>query len=328
MVRLALRFDMRAPGFGAPRDRLYREMLNICSWADEQGFDVVRLSEHHASEDGYLPAPLILAAAVAARTKSLRLSIAALILPFHDPLVVAEQVAVLDWISNGRVDLTLAAGYVPAELSMFNIDPKQRAKLLEAKIAVLKNAWTGEYFDYEGRSVRVRPTPVQKPHPPLWLGGSTPAAARRAARIANGFDTHLPDLYEIYCEEARKLGATPAPWRKSGPTFLHVTRDPDADWKRIAPHALHETNAYGEWASQTGLDSSYKKMSDADELRASGGYAVMTPEQCIELADSLQPDGLMIFHPLVGGLDPDFSWQSLKLFASEVLPHLRKSESL
>jgi alkanesulfonate monooxygenase SsuD/methylene tetrahydromethanopterin reductase-like flavin-dependent oxidoreductase (luciferase family) len=194
--------------------------------------------------------------------------------------------------------------------------------LLEEKLAVLKQAWTGGWFEYQGRRVRVQPTPLQSPHPRLWLGGSTPHAARRAARLGCGFDTHLPDLYETYAEAARSLGQVPDRWRPFGPTFTHVTRDPDAAWRAIAPHALHETNGYGRWAAETGLDSSYRTMTDADELRRAGGYAVVTPEQCLELAHTLGPDGILVFHPLMGGLDPDLAWSSLELFASEVLPRL------
>lgn len=323
MPDLFLRFDMRSPAFGTDRARLYREAIEMCAWADARGFTAVRLSEHHGVEDGYLPAPLPLAAAIAARTQRLRLSIAAVVLPFHPPLLLAEQIAVLDLISGGRLDVTLAAGYVPSELAMFGIDPKARGRLLEQKLAVLRQAWTGEPFEHEGRRVRITPPPLQRPHPPLALGGSTPQAAKRAARLHCGFDTHLPDLYEVYRQEALALGDRPAPWRAVGPIFMHVCRDPAADWKRIAPHALHETNAYGRWAVETGLDSSYTEVSDAEALWQRGQYAVVTPEQCLELARSVGPDGILIFHPLMGGMDPDLSWASLELFVTEVLPKLR-----
>jgi alkanesulfonate monooxygenase SsuD/methylene tetrahydromethanopterin reductase-like flavin-dependent oxidoreductase (luciferase family) len=322
-MRLALRFDMRAPSFGAERTRLYREMLNMVAWADHCGFTHVRISEHHGVADGYLPAPLIAGAAIAAQTERLRIVIAALVLTLHDPIVVAEQVAVLDHLSNGRLDLTLAAGYVPSELKMFGIDPKERGSLMEDKIRVLRAAWTGEQFEYHGRLIRVTPVPLQHPHPPLYLGGSTAAAARRAARLSMGFDSHLTDLYELYANEARKIGFEPHPPFKFGPGFLHVTEDPDADWERIARHALYETNAYGKWATEAGLDSSYKPVESADDLRRQGAYAVVTPDKCVTLATNLGDSGTLLFHPLMGGLDPEFSWKSLRLFEREVLPHIR-----
>jgi alkanesulfonate monooxygenase SsuD/methylene tetrahydromethanopterin reductase-like flavin-dependent oxidoreductase (luciferase family) len=323
-MRMALRFDMRAPAIGADRTDLYREMLEMVSWADLTGFTHVRISEHHGVEDGYLPAPLIAASAIAARTERLRIVIAALVLTLHNPVSVAEQVAVLDHISHGRLDLTLAAGYVPSELKMFDVDPKTRGTLMEENIRVLRSAWSGEEFEYHGRRLRVTPQPLQRPHPPLALGGSTPAAARRAARLRLGLDTHLNELYSAYAAEARKLGFTPFPPANFGPTFMHVSEDPDADWEQIAPHALYETNAYGKWASEAGLDSSYRPVESAEELRRQGGYAVVTPAECIAIARRLGPHGMLLFHPLMAGLDPDFSWKSLFLFEREVLPHIRE----
>jgi len=322
-MQIAFRFDMRAPSFGTDRTRLYHEMLEMVSWGDEHGFTQVRISEHHGVADGYLPAPLIAAAAIAARTEHLRIGIAALVLTLHNPVSVAEQLAVLDHISRGRLDVTLAAGYVPSELAMFGVDARQRGTLIEENLRVLRAAWSGEEFEYLGRRMRVTPRPLQKPHPPLWLGGSTAAAARRAARQGIGFDTHLKELHAQYADEARRLGFTPTAAMNFGPTFLHVTEDPQGDWARIAPHALHETNAYGRWAAEAGLDSSYKAVDSADALRAQGGYAVVTPEQCIELARNLGATGTLLFHPLMGGMDPDLSWKSLRLFERRVLPQIR-----
>ena len=105
MPDILLRFDMRNPAFGADREALYRAAIEMAVWADEQGLYGVQFSEHHASEDGYLPSPLVLAAAIAARTQRLRLRIALILLPLNNPLKVAEDLAVLDVISGGRVEV-------------------------------------------------------------------------------------------------------------------------------------------------------------------------------------------------------------------------------
>jgi hypothetical protein len=105
--------------------------------------------------------------------------------------------------------------------------------------------------------------------------------------------------------------------------FVHVADDPDAAWKRIAPHALHETNAYARWASDTGADVPYQPIEDPNALRASGLYPVLTPDELIERARALGPLGSVILHPLMGGMDPELSWESLRLVEQRVLPALR-----
>jgi len=322
MPHLILRLDMRSPDFGTPSERLYPVALEMAEWADQHGFDEIMLSEHHGADDAYLPSPLVHAAALAARTQRMRLRISALVLPLHDPLRVAEDVAVLDNLSRGRIELVIAAGFLPSEFAMFDRPLSRRGRLVEEGVAVLKQAWTGEPFEYEGRTVRVTPRPVQRPHPPILLGGSSEAAARRAARIASGFVPAVPELFPLYVEACREAGTTPCSDRMTGPPFVHVSRDPEADWAKIAPHALHETNSYGRWYAETGTFGPYLPITDADALRASGTYQVLTPEECVELLRTLGPDGWLFVHPLLGGMDPELGWQSMRLLVSEVLPKL------
>jgi alkanesulfonate monooxygenase SsuD/methylene tetrahydromethanopterin reductase-like flavin-dependent oxidoreductase (luciferase family) len=324
VTRLILRLDMRAPATDRRPEVLYAAGLEMAEWADREGFEELMLSEHHGAEDGYLPSPLVYGAALAARTRALRLRVSALVLPLHDPLRVAEDVAVLDNLSQGRVELVLAGGFLPSEFEMFGRSLADRGRLIEEGVALLERAWTGKPFEYRGRSVRVTPRPVQRPRPPLLLGGSVEAAARRAARIADGFVPVVPELYPVYLEECRKLGVTPGESRVPGPPFLHVAEDPDAAWSRIAPHALHESNSYASWYAQGGTSGPYQPTRDAAALRTSGLYQVLTPEECVALAEALGPDGWLFLHPLMGGLDPELGWQSLELLASKVLPRLAR----
>src|SRR5919198_3628783 len=153
MALITLRFDLRAPSWAATQHpELYRTCLEQCTWADEAGFDAIVISEHHGVEDGYLPAPLTLAAAIAARTKRIPISIAAALIPLHDPIRMAEQIAVLDLISGGRVNFVAGAGYAQHEFEMAGIERKQRGKLLEEYIEVMLKAWTGEPFEWRGRT--------------------------------------------------------------------------------------------------------------------------------------------------------------------------------
>ena len=318
----SLRFDMRSPTFGTSASRLYPEAVRMAEYADRHGFHSINLSEHHGSDDGYNPAPVVLASAIAARTEKIRIVFTVMILPLHDPVRVAEDIAVLDNLSGGRVILGVAGGYIEAEFRMFERDITDRPRLVEEGIMVLRRAWTGEAFEFNGRPIRVLPRPIQE-HLPILMGGSSPAAARRAGRIADGFLTHLPDLYQVYFDEARRNGRDPVPFTSVPPNFVHVACDPERAWKQIATHALHETNAYGAWLQEAGVTGSYRRLPTLEMLRASGDYMIVTPEECVQLVQRFERLSL---HPLMGGMAPELGWESLELFVTKVMPQLRETQ--
>lgn len=324
MTMLGLRYDLRLPGAdAAQRKRLLDAALEQIAWADALGFGSVTLSEHHGSADGYLPSPIVFGAAVAARTSRLFINLGALIVPLHDPLRLAEDLAVLDLLSGGRLIITIGAGYVESEFEMFGKELRERGRAVERTVEILKAAWTGEPFELDGRTVRVTPRPYQDPRPTIFLGGQSRAAARRAARIADGYLPVGPENHEDYRAAMLELGKPdPGPAGPRAPRFLHVADDPDRAWAQIARFCLHETNAYGAWAEAAGLDTGYRIFDDVDALRASGMYPVVTPDECLELARDLGPGGALVFHPLCGGMDVDSSWESLHLFEQKVLPAL------
>src|SRR5262245_37077670 len=118
-MMIAIRYDLRAPKFGSTTHaEMYAACLDQCAWADAHGLDSVVLSEHHGVEDGYLPAPVTLAAAVAGRTRTIRISIAAVLVPLHDPVRLAEQLAVASLASGGRVSFVAGLGYRDEEFAM------------------------------------------------------------------------------------------------------------------------------------------------------------------------------------------------------------------
>jgi alkanesulfonate monooxygenase SsuD/methylene tetrahydromethanopterin reductase-like flavin-dependent oxidoreductase (luciferase family) len=195
---------------------------------------------------------------------------------------------------------------------------------MEEIVPFLERAWTGEPFEHRGTTVRVTPRPVQKPRPPIFMGGGSEVAARRAARYADHFIPTVPEFFEIYREERVKLGKPdPGPMSRTPGGFLYLAEDPDAAWQRIAPYAMHETNAYGKWIAEAGTAGPYKTVTDADALRATGQYRVLTPDQLIAEARELGPMDSILFHPLMGGMDPELSWASLRLFETKVLPAIR-----
>lgn len=323
-MRLSLRFDMRAPALGAPASVQYPASIDMCEWADGLGFETVYLAEHHGAEDGYCPSPMIQGSAMLARTQRMRVHFSALIAVLHDPIRLAEDLAILDVISGGRIEMTLGLGYRPHEYQMFGIAKSDRVRILHETIELLDRAWSGEPFEHNGLEVAILPRPVQRPRPPIYIGGSTEASAYRAATYGDGYLPAAPGLFEIYAAERERLGkpVPPAP-RPRGPMFLHVTDDPERDWPIVAPHVMYVSNSNHEWAKERGVGSTpYPPVSTVDDLKAARTFAVVTPDECVELARSLGDEGELTFQPLMGGIDPEMSWQSLHLFERAVLPRL------
>jgi len=315
-----LHYDFRAPAFGAPAGELYAAALEQCAWGESVGFDEVVISSHHGCDDDYGPAPLVAATAIAARTRRLRIA-PVLALPLYDPIHLAEEVAVLDLIAGGRIELVVGAGYRPSEFAMFGGSMGERARRMEASIPALRAAWRGERFEFEGRSVLVRPRPAQPGGPPICYAGYSLPAARRAARLADSF-MPMPggDVAEAYVEACRQAGREPVLKRRIEWMFLFVTPDPERAWSRLAPHLLHVANSYARWMSEAGTTPVYTPVSDVAELKASGTFRVVTPEDCIALVEGVDD---VIVDPLFGGLPPALVEESLELIASRVLPAFR-----
>lgn len=322
MSMVGIRYDLRVPSFSTTTHaEMYKACLDQCEWADRLGLDIVVLSEHHGVEDGFMSSPVTLAAAVAARTKSIQINIAAVLVPLHDPLRLAEQLATAALVSGGRVGFVAGLGYRQEEFEMAGVDRTKRGRLLEEYVEVMRQAWTGEPFEWRGRTVRVTPKP---PSPPMVLiGGSTEKAAKRAAKLRAGFfpaigDQKLADIYTAECERLGFRGGFVS--MPNGPGSVHVSEDPERDWQRIGPHALYDAATYAAWQTPDQRSSMHVEATTLDEMKQSGVYVVLTPDECVDLAERT---GRVILHPLMGGLDPAIGWQSLKLFEEKVLPRIK-----
>jgi alkanesulfonate monooxygenase SsuD/methylene tetrahydromethanopterin reductase-like flavin-dependent oxidoreductase (luciferase family) len=316
-----MRFDFRNPAFAgtSPAER-YEAALEMAEWADRLGCVSIAVSEHHGSSDGYLPSPLPMVAAMAARTTNVRFTVAALIAPFYDPLRLAEDMVVLDHLSKGRVDLIVAGGYVREEFAMYGVPMNERGRRVKEVVSTLRAAFSGEPFEYRGRTVQVTPAPFRPGGPSISLGGSSEAAARRAARIADGFMPSVPEVWEFYRDEVQQLGRPdPGPCPIGENRTVALAQDPDQGWTQMAPFFLHETNAYGDWQAQDDVASPYRRVDGVDALRDTGQYGVLTPDEFVAEMRAA-PFPFAFFHPLCGGMPIDLAWSSLRLFEHEVLP--------
>ena len=322
-MEFVMSFDMRAPDFGAPARELYAAALDMSAWADELGFDCIGLGEHHASPDGYLPSPIPMAAAIAARTRRVIVRPNVLLAPLYEPIKLAEDLAVLQLVCGGRLEVVIGAGYRPAEFAMFGKRREDRKELYVRAFEVLRKAWSGQPFEHEGATVTV--TPVPDPPPRLLLGGTHKAVARRAARIADGYYPPAGENWRVYREECLKRGK-----RDPGPEFtkLGATRaspEPARDCARIAPHAAHCVRPAAEWTVEAygRAAGPFADGVDPANLRASGAYQVLAPDDAVAMIRGLGRERTFILTPLLGGLDPAFAWEGLRLFEREVWPHVR-----
>lgn len=307
------------------RSLLYRAGLDMAVTADEHGFMAVSLEEHHGVDDGWLPTPLTVAGMMLARTHRLRIIVQAMLLPLNDPIRVAEQIAVLDLASDGRLSVVAGLGYRPEEYAAAGVDWKSRGKVMDESLQAVLDAWSGKEFDYQGRNVVVTPTPKTPAEGLLFVGGSGKPAARRAARLGLPFlpAAHLPELQQYYEEQCREHGREGFAILPPEDTSLVVLdEDPDRGWAQIGPHLLHEAQQYQRWQTPDVHSAVASHASTIDELRAEGIYQILSPAQLIERCRAQGDFATVVLHPLCGGVPADRGWETVQLYVEKVLPAL------
>ncbi len=310
-----LRFDMRAPEGGASATDLYAAAIDMCSWAETRGAVIAVLSEHHGTEDGHLPAPLMLASAIAARTRQLAILLAAVPITFWDPVRLAEDISVLDIISKGRVSYAFGIGHRAEEYEHFGVDMGERGKLADESLGLLRRLLAGETVDHEGRRIHVTPAPATAGGPYLLIAGGSKAAARRAARSGLGFisqtdSTALKDFYEAECRaQGHEPGVMQFPV-PGAPTAVFVADDVDAAWNELGRYLLHDATMA---ASYRHGDDSVASISRAETVaamrEAQGPYRIFTIDEAAAHIRSGKPLPLL---PLCGGVPPDLAWPYLQ----------------
>jgi alkanesulfonate monooxygenase SsuD/methylene tetrahydromethanopterin reductase-like flavin-dependent oxidoreductase (luciferase family) len=318
-----MRFDMRAPASGGSAPDLYAAAIEMAAWGESRGALAAVVCEHHAMSDGYLPSPLILATALAARTTTLPITVAVVVLPLYQPIRLAEDMAVLDIISRGRVSYVAAIGYVPQEYEQHGVDFRRRGRIADEALALLLKAKSGEPFEHEGRRIHVTPPPLTPGGPPVAWGGGSVAAATRAGRnglnfIAQGGD---PSLVEVYEEAARANGHEPGfcmipPIDMA--TTVFVTDDVDRAWDELGRHLLHDVTSYASLNVGNTHTASISTATSVEELRQENRtHRIVTVEEAVEMIRSGLPLSLQ---PLAGGVPPEIAWPYLRTVTDVVLP--------
>ena len=333
-ISFGLWYDFRNPVQWRRSDKeIYDATIDQIAWAETIGYDDVWLTEHHFVDDGHAPSPLILASAIAMRTKKMRIGTSVLLLPLYDPVRVAEDGATIDLLSGGRFELGIGVGYRAEEFKGLGIAQSARGARANEGLEIIRRLWEGESVTFRGKhfnieGARLAPLPLQKPRPPIWVGGFAKASARRAARLGDGYigTGDMSGIYRMYLDELRAAGKDPAQARVAGGFFwLVVANDPDKTWYEMAPHVQFQINVYADWTKKAGQEL-FPPMPNLEALKASGIFQVMTPAAAVA-AISAYAAAVPVERFYCWTVPPGYPVRNmdehLELMATKVMPHFR-----
>ena len=332
-MRIGLFVDMRnPPEWRRPWRDVYDDALDGFARAESLGIDSVWLTEHHFFEDGYLPQPMVFAPAIAARTESLRIGTAVMLTTLRPAVDTAEQAALADLLSNGRIELGLGAGYRIPEFEAFGQNIGRRYLLLEERAAEIQRLWEND---------GVTPPPVQ-PQAPLWIGGHGPRAGRLAGRLGVGLLSFNPRAVDAYLSELDRAGHGRGRARLAGEANMIVADDPETAWPRIAPHLAYQWQSYARYGAEgsrgsegpavAGAVAAVSDTIDPATLRSAGpvmsapNFDVVTPDEAIARLEQWLGDlpvHTVYFWYSIAGMPADLVDRHVELLATKVRPAFR-----
>ena len=328
-LRFGVMYDCRRhPEADIPMADVYGQTIEQAVLADQLGFDHVWFTEHHFLDDGYLPSFQPMAGAIAARTSQVRISTDIALAPLYHPVRLAEDLAVLDNISNGRMEFGIGMGYVPSEFAAFGVPLKNRVSMTEEAIDILRLAWSEGPFTYRGKryqleDVDVHPKPVQDGGPPLWIAAMSEAGANRAAR----FGTHLlpqgkrGEVLDPWRQAVAAGGNNPDELRVGIIRSVYVTDDRERDWPQIRRAERYRMSIYNKFMAETPDNYGW-----GDDGGIPQSVIVGTAEECItELRSFIDTFGItdIASSGLPPGVDEDWANRNIERLATEVIPALR-----
>lgn len=314
-------FDLRnPPGWRRRGSDHYAHALELSARAERLGATSIWVSEHHLFEDHYLPQPLTFLAAVAARTERVRIGTAVLLAPLRSAVQIAEEAAVVDLLSGGRLELGLGAGYRLPEFDLFGADRDLRWKTTDSRVGELRRIWS------EGR---ITPPPVQQPIP-LWLGYQGPVAARRAGQMGVGLLSLRPQLFAPYAEGLSAAGHPASSARTAGMIHAVLARDPERTWSVLKPHLSYMWDSYARYGVE-GTEATVPPPIDAEAWRRAESpdrlprFLVATPEDAARRLNrhlAGRPVQEVFFWTSIAGMPDDLVDEHVELVCRELGPLL------
>lgn len=338
-MRFGFMEDFRNPvKWRKPFPDFYQSILAQIVRAEELGYDNVWLTEHHFTEDGYLPALFPTAAAIAARTSRIRIGTFIHLLPFSHPVRAAEDLACIDILSNGRIDYGIGQGYSYHEWNAFCMNRSERGSRMREGIDLMVKLFTEDHVTFDGKYTQVRdmtlsPKSVQQPHPPVWIGARGPKAIRRAAEMGYHLMATLgPDPAPLYQQTLRDTGRNPADFKICQLRMVYCAETEDRAWEECQHHLFHLFDFYQDILSEAKDaegDDAPLPVSRAEDIRHSPlaeALFIGTPDQVARKMESFCASYQctdFIMDCQFPGLDPALGTKSLELFAKEVMPAFR-----
>ena len=314
MLLTVLRFNFASPyGEARTQSGLLRAAIELAQWGETRGITTISVDEHHATGHGWSCNPIMTAGMFLAATSRLIASVDCALGPLWNPVRLAEDIALVDNMSRGRLHTTVGLGYRTVEYDALGVDFSQRGKLMDSLIERMLSVWSdvGSWT---------------RPHPPLYVGGGAHVTAQRAVRfrLPLSLADHLPDVAAYYrelCAEAdmAPLIIMPGPVNR-GMIYLH--EDPDRAWDELGEHILWEAVTYGGWSKDQRSLMHLPGVQTLEEVKASGRYRFLTPDQLVAEVRDAKDYGPIVLHPLVGGMPVDEAWKSVQLLVDKVVPAL------
>lgn len=325
-------YDFRNPQpWRRPWADLYAETLEFITWTESIGFEGAWVPEHHGAGDGYVPSPLVVLGAIAARTKTIKLGSAIALAPLYHPVRFAEECSVLDILSNGRLEMAVAVGYRRSEADAYGVDFSSRGRRTDEFLEIVRRLWAGESFSYAGKHFTLKnasivPTPIRG-RIPLYLGGFTDKALERTAKYGDGYFGNQ-EVCDLYLEKLRACGKDPASARiRIQGLFVLVAIDPEKAMHELAPYFHYVNNAYGQWLNEdraaTGFgDTALLRPMTLEAFKTSGILSILTPGQAIDMFNGMLSktavEHFMMMAP--PGLPRSKFAEYAEVFAREVIP--------
>lgn len=336
-MKIAPLFLVPTPDASRRYEDRYAEIYRMVEHANDKGFEAVWFTEHHFSDYGYSPNPLMLMAEAAHRAPDLRVGAAVLVLPLWHPVRMAEDVATLDVLSGGRVDIGIGRGYQPCEFDVFGAELSDNRSMFAEALQIAKKAWSEDDWSFEGRhwkipTTTVFPRPLQQPHPPIWMAATTPPSIRGAVEagyhLCTGTGALLDELEQrnAFIDSVfDELGRSSEGIERSVNKFILCTTDP-AEKQQAIEQSRWQIRVSRDLSSGAhvpgGRNTAPPFKGEPDDELWQQRLIVGDPDECLHRIQQHAEVGITYINALFdfGGLDHDIAMRSLKLFSDEVMP--------